>query len=132
MIQWQIQRAVYQALTTDPDLMDAIKGVFDHVPQDQDYPYVNIGEDTSIEWDTDTSLGQQSTLTIHVWSREYGRREVKEIMALIYGVLHRSELEVDNGSVVTCEVEFVETFMEADGVTRHGVLRVRLVMDNVY
>jgi hypothetical protein len=126
MRQWEIQKSIYQTLTADPDLMEVITGVFDHVPQGQDYPYINIGEDTSIEWDTDTELGSESTLTVHVWSREYGRRQVKEIMEQIYDILHRAEIELETLHLVDCVVEFMETFLESDGVTRHGVMRIRV------
>jgi hypothetical protein len=131
MIQLQIQKSIYEKLTDDLDLIDLVNGVFDHVPQGQDYPYITIGEDTSLEWDTDTNLGQESTLTIHTWSREYGRAEVKTIMSAIYRVLHRQPLEIDDGAHVLSNVEFSETFLEADGVTRHGVMRVRVIVDDL-
>ena len=43
-------------------------------------PYVVIGDDTSAQWDTDDTVGSENTLTLHVWSRYYGRAEVKDIM----------------------------------------------------
>ena len=104
--------------------------VFDHVPQDTEFPYIVIGDDTSIPWDTDDSIGSETTCTIHVWSRHRGRKEVKEIMRTIYEALHRQELSIIGGSLVECQAELQESFMDPDGLTRHGVIRFRLTVDS--
>ena len=103
---------------------------FDHVPQVTEFPYVVIGDDTSPPWDTDDSLGSETTCTIHVWSRHRGRKEVKEIMRTIYEALHRAEISIIGGQLVECTAELEESFMDPDGLTRHGVIRFRLVVDS--
>jgi len=130
MMQWEVQQAVYNRLLDNNAVNESVDGrVFDEVPQGTEYPYINIGEDTAIAWDTDDSTGSESTLTLHVWSRKSGRREVKEIMRLIYASLHRAELVVAGAYVVLCDWEFSESFMDADGVTRHGVTRYRVILE---
>ena len=129
MKQWEIQRAVYQTLVGHQPLMDIIDAVYDHVPQDSSYPYVVIGDDTGLQWDTGSSVGTESTLTIHVWSRELGRKETKEIMNLVYEVLHLSNLPIEDMVSVLCHWEFSETFLDPDGITRHGVSRFRIIAD---
>jgi hypothetical protein len=124
----EIQQAVYNRLRATPAVVSAVTGIFDEVPQGQAYPYIAIGEDTVAEWDTDTFTGFEATLTLHTWSRKAGRLECKTIMDRVYGTLHRETFDIDGGIVVLCNVEFQETFLEADGVTRHGVQRVRLVI----
>lgn len=124
MIQWQIQQAIFTRLNTELSVP-----VYDHVPQGSAYPYVNIGEDTALQWDTDESTGSESTLTVHTWSRQYGRRETKELMQDIYAALHRYELPIPGA--VTCEWEFTESFTDPDNVTRHGVMRFRVIVDGV-
>jgi hypothetical protein len=103
--------------------------VFDHVPQKTEYPYIVIGDDTSIPWDTDTSVGTETTCTIHVWSRQRGRKEVKGIMDAIYTRMNRAEFAVNGGQLIECIYEFAETFLDPDGLTRHGVIRFRLTVD---
>ena len=103
---------------------------FDHVPQETTFPYIVIGDDTSIPWDTDDSIGSETTCTIHVWSRHRGRKEVKEIMRTIYEALHRQELSIIGGALVECQAELEESFMDPDGLTRHGVIRFRLTVDS--
>ena len=129
MNQWEIQQAIYAKLVGHNELIDRIEGVYDHVKQGTEYPYVVIGDDTAAEWDTDTSLGTEATITIHAWSRQYSRREVKEIMQLVYEALHRQPLSIPELQGVLCKWEFSESFMESDGVTRHGVTRFRILAD---
>lgn len=80
-----LQSAIYSALNGDVVLSGLVVGVYDDVPQPADagessqFPYVSIGEAVHTEWDTDTSLGDDITITIHTWSRYAGRKEVKEI-----------------------------------------------------
>lgn len=129
MKQWEIQRAIYQRLTDYQPLMAVIDSVYDHVPQDSDFPYLVIGDDTGLQWDTGTSKGTEATLTIHAWSRELGRREVKQIMNHVYDVLHLATLSIVGLESVLCHWEFAETFLDPDGITRHGVSRFRIIAD---
>lgn len=123
MMQEEIQAAIYAKV--------AAIGypTFDHVPQESAFPYIVIGDDTSIPWDTDNSLGSETTCTIHVWSRHRGRKEVKEIFRALYEALHRAELSIVGGALVECLSEFEESFLDPDGLTRHGVIRFRLIVD---
>jgi len=61
MRQAEIQKAVFDLLVIGVDPTP----VYDDVPQGASFPYVVIGDDTSIPWDTDDSVGSESTLTIH-------------------------------------------------------------------
>ena len=124
MNQFIIQKAVYEKLVNDLNWP-----VYDKVPQGSSYPYINIGEDTSVQWDTDTSVGLRSTLTLHAWSRQAGRKEVKDMMDAIYNSLHRALLVLDSYNMVTCECVFQETFLDADGETRHGVIRFVIIWE---
>lgn len=131
----EIQTAIYDALTGDSTLMAAVTGVYDGVPQPTDggagtdFPYVTIGETQHQEWDTDTELGADATVTIHVWSRYRGRKEVKDIQAIIYGLLHRANLAITGYNLVGIDWIQSDTFMDADGLTRHGVQTFRITIE---
>lgn len=146
-----IQSALYNALTTDA-VLDALlarqrdatgavtsgPAVYDHVPQPPDggndawFPYVTIGDNDSNEWDTDTETGLDTTVTVHVWSRQRGRMEAREIQGAIYSALHRNDsLTVLGQETVLCQQEFAQVLVDPDGKTRHGIQRLRLVTDNV-
>jgi hypothetical protein len=124
MNQGNLQAAIYTRLDSQLTVP-----VYDHVPQDAAFPYVTIGDDTSVQWDTDTNKGSTDTLTIHAWSRFAGRSQVKAIMKSIYSALHIYNLDITGASTVLCQWEFGETFLDPDGVTRHGVMRFRIIQE---
>jgi hypothetical protein len=101
--------------------------VFDHVPQQQPYPYVNIGDLTGVEYDTDDKDGGEITITVHTWSRARGMKELAELMDAVYAALHNQSFAVAGEVVVLCYFEFVQTMTEPDGLTRHGVQRFRFI-----
>ena len=124
-----LQTALYDRLANFGALAALVEGVHDHVPQDAAHPYVQVGEIDSTEWDTDTSLGSDATVTIHVWSRYRGRLQTHEIQDAIYSALHRHALTVTGAQVVTVEFEFADSLLDPDGLTRHGVQRFRILLN---
>lgn len=124
MKQVNIQAAIFAKLNTALTVP-----VFDNVPQKTAYPYVVIGDDTSVPFDTDDSLGTEATITIHVWSQYRGRKQVKEIMQQIYDALHRGNVAVSDALLIESQAEFEQTIVESDGLTRHGIIRFRLTID---
>jgi hypothetical protein len=116
-----LQQAIFDALTAYPGM----PAVYDDVPTNAEYPYVALGEDTHIPFDTDDSLGAESTLTIHVWSRYRGKKEAKDIQALVYAALTRQALYVEDHDLITIEFEYSDVTLDPDGITRHGVQRLR-------
>jgi len=121
--EFEVQKAVFGILNTGLSVP-----VYDDVPDNALAPYVVIGDDTFIEFDSDDISGFEATITIHSWSTYRGRKEVKELMGSIYNLLHRAEFTVTGYNLVGCDSEFSETFLESDGVTRHGVQRFRILI----
>lgn len=132
---WPFQQALFLTLSGASDLMSLIDAVYDHVPQadrpedDAKFPFVTIGEVQLNEFDTDDVLGFEAMTTVHVWSRSRGRREVKEVQDVIYDILHRAELAIAGARFVSCDQQYAESFVEPDGLTRHGVQRFRVLFD---
>ena len=125
---FDLASTVYTALTGDATLMALVEGVYDDVPQDTPYPYIVVGEETTINAGTMTVDGLEHTLTLHVWSRYRGLKETKQIMERIYTLLHNSNLTVTGASLVNLRQEFSSTFVDAEGLTRHGVIRFRAMV----
>lgn len=119
-----LQAAAYTKLNADGTLAGK---VFDHVPQGTAYPYIVIGEFTGVEFDTDDQDGAEITMTIHSWSRERGMKELQGLLDAAYGALHDQNFVVADEVVVLCYFEFVQTMIESDGLTRHGVQRFRFI-----
>jgi hypothetical protein len=121
----QLQTSLYNRLSNDSNLLLKVKGVFDAVPKNQSYPYIALGEDTASDWSTKTNSGEEITHTLHVWSRYDGKKEAKEIMNLILESLSQP-LSIEGGFFIEfSKVELMEVFDDPDGLTRHGVMRLR-------
>lgn len=125
---FSLQSVVYSALSSDSALSAIINGVYDDVPEGTGFPYVVIGEDTATNIGTNTVDALEHTLTLHVWSQYRGRKEAKQIMSRIYEILHNADLSATDAVLVNLRQEFETTLVEADGLTRHGVMRFRAVM----
>jgi len=130
---WSLQKAIYAKLN-DATISGASVSdvpVYDDVPEGTAAPYINIGEETAINDGTKTVDAVEHTLTIHIWSEYRGRYEIKHIMQQVYQNLHNTAITVSGASLVNIRQEFATTLEEADGITRHGVMRFRaIVFDN--
>ena len=128
-----VQDAIYNRLVatiSSAQIFDDVPGLPEGKPN-SDFPYIVIGEDTGRPWDTDDVLGSQVFISLHVWSRYAGKKEVKAIMRDCYDALNRqaSNLSAPGFRFVDCLFDFAEVFDEIDGVTRHGVCRFKLTVE---
>lgn len=132
-----LQEQIFTKLDSSVDLGAVVVGVYDEVPQFNDsgnnanYPYVVIGEDTTVEWDTDTETGFEVVTTIHVWSRYSGLKETKQIQKLIYNILNRTELIIPDYCTLALDFVGADSFLDTDGLTRHGVQTFRTFLENI-
>lgn len=132
-----VQDAVLDALSSDPAVSGLVVGVYDSVPQVPDsgaaldFPYIAVGEDTAQEWDTDTEVGGDFTITIHSWSRHRGRAEIKQIQGAVYAALHRATLAVAGYAFVSCDFQQSDSIVDTDEITRHGVQTFRVLIDQL-
>lgn len=92
------------------------------------FPYVVLGNDTSVPFDTDDQVGGEITVTLHIWSRAEGFNQAKTIMQAIYDRLNRATLSKTGYVVLDCLHEFSEAMDDPDGVTKHGITRYRLTI----
>lgn len=141
-----IQVAIFGVLRADVPLGNLLaasvidgdtanKAVYDAPPQvsapesSTPFPYVVVGDDTAVPWDTDSNSGQETTITIHSFSRYVGKKEIKQIQDAIYNALQDKALTVTGHTAVLCYFDGSESFDEPDGVTRHGVSRFRIITE---
>jgi hypothetical protein len=133
-----LQAGIYTRLTNTAALTSLIGSnkVFDFVPETATAPYVLIGDDTSINWDTKSNNGWEATLTIHVWDYEkQGRKSVKAVMSAIYDALHlqQANITVSGFTLVLIRWEYGETFQDTSVAGQsdnfyHGVQRYRALL----
>lgn len=132
---WPLQQSVDTALRADGTLIaflaDGADGIYDGVPQDSVFPYVVIGDTTVRPNDTMTEEGAEATITIHTWDSPdadadaIGYSILKQIMSAIVDALDDAALSVAGHTLVLLRFEFSDTFLDPDGLTRHGVQRFR-------
>lgn len=125
-----IQKAIFDRLSND-SAVTSLAPVFDDVDQNQSFPYISIGEDVINEWDTVSDTGGSASITIHAWSRYRGRKQAKEIMGKIYDSLHRQQLTAAGYDVVMVNFETETSFLDSDGLTRHGVQTYRILISKL-
>ena len=127
---FELQKTIFTTLNGDNTIKSTFSAtVHDHVPQGTAYPYIVIGEETMTdESSTKTIDFNNFTLTIHIFSRNRGRKEAKQIMARIYELLHNQNLSVTGADHINTRFEFSDVIKENDGLTYHGVQRFRTIL----
>ena len=130
---FELQKSVFGVLNS-ANITDAagsaITGVFDDVPEGTAYPNIVVGEESSNNISTKSLDMHEHTLTIHTWSQYRGLKDIKVIMKQIYDNLNDVSLSVSGGQAVNMKQEFLTTLVDADGITRHGIMRFRAVVSD--
>ena len=131
---FDLQSAIFSLLSGDSTL-DSLVGnnkIFDTVaPQDTSYPYVLIGTEIATDIGTKTLDGKLYNVDIDVWSQYRGQKEIKEIMERLYNLVNNTTISVSGADSVMSYVNSATTLVEADGITRHGIINVNFtVYDN--
>lgn len=118
----EVQTQFYQTLTPALDPVP----VLDAAGPNQQFPYCTIGEFIAGESDTLNEQSIDLTVTVHVWSRQAGMKETQRLMTLIKDALDRQRFQVPGFWWVDTIFEYAQTLREADGETRHGIVRFRV------
>lgn len=128
-----LQIAVYNKLTADAPLMLEVVNVWDNPTQVTDpdnnalFPIITIGDDTLNTFDTDTELGTDATISVHTWSRAQHKLEAKEIQSMIYRILHRATITIEDSHLIDVFMELQTIEKDPDGVTIHGVQQFKVL-----
>lgn len=129
-----VQEALFNALSADAPLQALLGSpmrLYDHVPPDAVFPFVTLGEMQAEPFDTFDHDGMAQLVTLHVWSRQRGRKESKAIMDALYQRLHHGALTISGRQLVLCRFLEAEALLEDDGLTYHGVARYQVLTRGV-
>jgi len=127
--QWELQKAVYQALSADAGLQAEIGDpprLYDDPPADAAFPYVTLGEARSSAL-SGVEGGLEHDVKLYVFSRYAGRREVKRILAAVQDALHDASLTLTGHDLVNMRFVFADVFRRLDGAAYQGMARFRAV-----
>jgi hypothetical protein len=128
---WSLQRGIYQALAGSSDLTALLGGarIYDDAPQGAAFPFITLGQSVVRDWSTGTEDGAEHDLTLHVWSRAGGKKQVQEIIEAIRAALHDQPLMLADHHLINLRHEFSEARLDPDGDTFHGIVRYRAVTE---
>lgn len=138
MRNWELRDAVVDvlkahvgltALLAEDPRFAGVAAVYDHVPQSAEFPYVTIGTVSGDEHDADDISGQDLEVTVNAFSRYRGLKEIEQIGRQVDDALHRTTPTVTNAKVVTFHRETSEAVLDPDGLTRHGIQRYRVILE---
>ena len=131
----ELQKAVYQKLTTDAPLLSLLTvdndngyyGIYDYVTEETPFPYIVIGEPSmSLEKEVKVEDIVEETLLLHVWhnqatSGKYGNATVYDILSAIHTAL-AYELVLQNYKVMRVTPSQPRVFDDIDNIRKHGVI----------
>ena len=129
-----LQKSVIAALRADSGLVALLGNparVYDDPPRGLSFPYVSVGPATLADWDTATERGHLHRLTLDIWSRQGGRKEVRAVLGAIETVLHDAALALDGHRLINLRFEFADIFRDEDGETIRGTVRYRAVTEPI-
>ena len=126
-----LQQAVFTTLSAAAPVTSLLgpAKIFDDVPQSAAFPYLSFGQTSASDWGTGTEDGEEHTLTLHVWSREGGKKQVEQVLAAIRTSLHDQNLSLSGHRLINLRQELAEHRREPDGETIHGIARYRAVTE---
>lgn len=117
---WELQKAIFVALSGDGELSGLVSGVYSHVPQDATFPYVKIDSISAGDSSTLASRGIRGAISVLVLSRERGSKEALNIITEIKRILDRSSLSMTGCSMVSINYENSAVRQLNDGITWVG------------
>jgi hypothetical protein len=131
---WALQQAVFATLSMSDDIKENVGDpprLFDAVPRSSAFPYIVVGEDGESNWDTATEAGGEHALTVHIWSRAGGRKEIKLAAEAVRGCLDGASLALDGHALVDLRFLSAAFVRETDGETFRAALKFRAVTEPV-
>lgn len=124
-----VQKALLQAINA------AAIGLtcYDPVPANAQFPYAEFGSDDAIPADADCIEGEDIVIVVHVWGRDQGALQpTRALTGALRDAVHEVSLTLDDPyAAVNCRVISRQTFMDPDGITAHGVVRVAVIVQRV-
>lgn len=129
----ELQVAIYNALLGDAEVASFVGGrVYDGVPSNSKFPYISFGPSDTLNDHLDGIDASTETIQLDVWSREHGRlRPCKDLCDAVRGALDLAELELVVNAAIVVRVQGVRVFIDADGITAHGVITVEADLETI-
>lgn len=119
--------AVYAALNAVPSMTGNILQVL----KGDVYPKLWLEDSGGVDWSTKTEDGVEAEVALHIGSRYAGEKETRDFFNDAHGALHNVTLNITPTQTVLCQYTRHEIILDSDAVTRHGIIRFRLLISEV-
>jgi hypothetical protein len=128
----ELQRVIYERLTASPGVTAHVpaENIFDRSGRPERFPCVVMGEAQEIV--EDLTFGRNLVTvaaTLHVWSRDPGTIEAKEIVGGIRQALTHYLAPLDAGRLIDLRFEGARYLRDPDGETTHAVITIEALID---
>jgi Protein of unknown function (DUF3168) len=127
-----VQAAILTALQAAAYISNNSILVLDTVPKGTVVPYITIGDMTVVN-DSTQGIGFQTiTLVIHTWDQALSSLRLKSMMGAVMVALDDVDLTLTDGDFTHINSTFLfsQVFNDPDGLTKHGVQKFRIEVQN--
>lgn len=128
----ELQTLIYQTLVADDGVRALVSDrIYDGSPKGAAFPNITFGPSQELEDDEADIDGEEHFFQIDVWDRSKSRkRGAKIITDAVKVALHRVEVSLpDPYALALIEVTQKRVFIDPDGLTAHGVVMVRALVE---
>lgn len=125
-------KGIFTVLSADlalqSELGDPLR-LYDSAPEDPLFPYLTYGQLRSEDISGQGARTEMHTLSLHIWSRYNGRKEVLDLQSEITRVIESGTWTLEGAELISAAVIYRDVFTAPDGRTFHGVMRIRAVTE---
>lgn len=130
----ELQGAMVAVLAADGPLQALIGNparLYQQVPPNPTKPYVTIGDADENDDSVDNLDAAEIFPDVHVWSDSPAKDyvECKRICSAIRRALHNADLTLTENRCVQIQHRITRVFVDADNITRHGVVTFRALTE---
>ena len=132
--QWEVQKSLYGVLSDRSSLTTLLgaggDSLYDYVPSAGIFPYIVFSGMQAQVLGTQAQDALDITVTLDVYSRATGYREIRGIISELVAALHNAaDLSVNGQAIILCRIIQTNTQILGDGKTRQGRVVLRVISE---
>ena len=112
-----LQEFIYRRLNTDQELMSRAKGIFTHVPENFNFPYIHINNIRVKNAGSKTHKGANVTINIAIYDQQNSYKQLMWIIKSVTKLLEVSQFQDGFLNIMQLSLSEMEYSQKNDGVT---------------
>jgi hypothetical protein len=124
--------ALRQAIVSDAavqSIFGAPARFYDERPSEPVFPFVQTGAVQTRAAGASLKDAMEHLINLHVWSRYGGRAQALDGLHALRACIENGIGPAAGRHIVMASASFIDVFRDADGITTHGVMRVRVISE---